>query len=75
MVVPWKNFYGGIRENFQKTSSLFFFALLSHYILTFTWLKSKHNCSGPTTFKSPGVGYQSNQKVLHHHQHSKYHLN
>ena len=27
------------------------------------------SCSGPPAFKSQRVGYQSNQKLLHHHQH------
>ena len=26
------------------------------------------NCSGPQAFKSQRVGYQSNQKLLHHYQ-------
>ena len=28
----------------------------------------KYNCSGPATFKGQRVGYQSNQKLLHHYQ-------
>ena len=34
----------------------------------------KDNCSGPLTCKSQRVGGQSNQKLLHHYQHSKYQL-
>ena len=29
----------------------------------------KYNCSGSSAFKSQRVGYQSNQKLLHHYQH------
>ena len=29
----------------------------------------KYNCSGTPAFKSQRVGYQSNQKLLHHYQH------
>ena len=29
----------------------------------------KYNCSGLPAFKSQSVGYQSNQKLLHHYQH------
>ena len=28
----------------------------------------KYNCTGPPAFKSQKVGYQSNQKLLHHYQ-------
>ena len=35
----------------------------------------KYNWSVPLAFKSQRVGYQSNQKLLHHYQHSKYQLN
>ena len=31
----------------------------------------KYNCSGPPVIKNQRVGYQSNQKLLHHYQHSK----
>ena len=34
-----------------------------------------HNCNGSPAFKSQRVGYQSNQKLLHHYQHSKNQLN
>ena len=34
----------------------------------------KDNCSGPLACKSQRVGGQSNQKLLHHYQHSKYQL-
>ena len=29
----------------------------------------KYNCSGPPASKCQRVGYQSNQKLLHHYQH------
>ena len=29
-----------------------------------------YNCSGPLVFKSESVGYQFNQKLLYHYQHS-----
>ena len=29
----------------------------------------KYNCSGSPAFKSQRVGYQSNQKLMHHYQH------
>ena len=32
---------------------------------------NRYNCSGPPAFKSQRVGYQSNQKSLHHYQHQK----
>ena len=32
-------------------------------------LNMKYNCSGPPAVKSQRVGYQSNQKLLHHYQH------
>ena len=35
----------------------------------------KYNRSGPTVFKSQTVGYQFNQKLLHHYWHSKNQLN
>ena len=38
-------------------------------------LNNKYNCSGPPTIKSQKVGYQSNQKLLHHYKHSKNQLN
>ena len=34
-----------------------------------------YNCNGPPAFKSQKVGYQSNEKLLHHYQHLKNHLN
>ena len=34
------------------------------------WNK-KYNCKGPPTLKSQRVGYQHNQIILHHYQHSK----
>ena len=40
---------------------------------------NKYSCSGLTVFKSQRVKrvkkYYSNQKLLHHYQHSKYQLN
>ena len=32
--------------------------------------KKKYYCSGPLAFKSQRIGYQSNQKLLHHCQQS-----
>ena len=35
----------------------------------------KYICNGPPAFKSQTVGYQSNQKLLHHSRHAKNQLN
>ena len=35
----------------------------------------KYNCSGTPAFENQRVGYQSNQILLHHFQHSKNLLN
>ena len=35
----------------------------------------KYNCSGPLTFISQRVGYQSNQKFLYYYQYSKNQVN
>ena len=32
-------------------------------------VNKKYNCSGCPAFKSQRVGYQSNQKLMHHYQH------
>ena len=34
-----------------------------------------HNFSGSAAFKSQRVGYKSNQKLLHHYQHSNNQFN
>ena len=36
-------------------------------IKTIANINKKYNCSGPPAFKSQRVGYQSNQKLLHHY--------
>ena len=36
---------------------------------------NKCSCCGHLTFKSQRVGYQPNQNLLHHYQHSKNQLN
>ena len=38
-------------------------------------LNKKYNWSGPQAFKSQKVAHPSNQKLLHHYQHSKSQLN
>ena len=35
----------------------------------------KYNYNGPLAFKSQRVGYQTNQKLLHHYYHTKNQLN
>ena len=47
----------------------------AHKVIFRRNLNKKYNCSGPQAFKSQGVGYQSNQKLLHHFLHSKHQLN
>ena len=37
--------------------------------------KKKYNCSELPAFKGQRVGYQSNQKLLHHYQHLNNKLN
>ena len=49
-------------------------SILEHKKQTFKCNKN-YNCRGPPAFVSRRVGSQSNQKLLHHHQHSKNKLN
>ena len=65
----------GIKVKFSQRLGSTFLTLIhnseSHIILS----DKKYNCSGALTFKSQRVGYQSNQKLLHHYQHAKNQLN
>ena len=39
------------------------------FLQKFGRIESIYNCSRPPTFKRQRVGYQSNQKLLHHYPH------
>ena len=60
----------GVLRNFTKftgkqlSQSLFFNKVAD--LRAATLLNKKYNCTGPPTFKSQKVAYQSNQKLLHH---------
>ena len=48
---------------------------LQDFLMNRISIKDNCNCSGPPLFKIQRVGCQSNQKLLHHYQHSKNQLN
>ena len=49
--------------------------LLIQQLVVLSQINKKFNYSGTPAFKRQRVGYQSNQKLLRHHQHLNNHLN
>ena len=65
--------------SYKRTRSHSFQSIFSQYRQIEFFQKytpnKKYNCNGPLAFKSQRVAYQSNQKLLHHCQHSNNQLN
>ena len=65
-------------SKYNETAPLTFlkkYGLAFYEIVLNPWKNMKYKCSGTSAYKSQIVGYQSNQKLLHHYKRSKNQLN